>query len=78
MKVQHGLQVGAALAVAAVAPAAQAHLSGTHDAGFGAGMVHLFIAHGYLLVILAAGIGVALLGGRTLWQVRERLRRTKR
>jgi urease accessory protein len=78
MKVQHWLQVGAALAVVAVAPAAQAHLSGTHDAGSGAGMLHLFIGHGYLLAMAAVGIWAALRGGRALLWVHKRIRRAKR
>ena len=78
MKVQDWLQVGAALAGAAVAPAAQAHISATHDAGFGAGMLHLFIGHGYLLAMAAVGIWAALFGGRALLRVHKRIRRAKR
>ncbi len=78
MKVQHKLQVGAALAVTAVAPAAQAHLSGTHEAGFGAGLVHLFIGHGYLLAMVAVGLWAALFGGGALLWMHKRARRAKR
>jgi urease accessory protein len=69
MKVQHWLHVGAALTVATVAPAAQAHILGTHDAAFGAGTVHPFIGLDHLLAMVAVGIWAALLGGHAQWRV---------
>lgn len=69
MKVQHWLHVGAALTVVTVAPAVQAHILGTHDAAFGAGMVHPFIGLDHLLAMVAVGIWAALLGGHAQWRV---------
>lgn len=69
MKVQHGLQVGAALALVTATQLAQAHTVGSHAAGFSAGIVHPFIGLDHLLAMLAVGVWAAQLGGRALWRV---------